>query len=492
MGLFFQRIRHLRSTCVKQGLLHRPWIGLIVLAILSLLLRFWQLKRFNHLVFDEVYFANFANSYLQGNAPDDAHPPLGKYIIAAGIWLGDWLNDGRLTGGAIAPEIGLSPLSYRQANALVGSLLPLLVVGIAYQIGHRLSAPRRWIFSLLSGLFVAIDGLFITESRYALLNIHMAFFGLLGHWLWLWARFLPEEQARKQVFWRLLAGVALGSAIAIKWNSLGFLLSLILWEMWLWWDRHFACPYPNGRDVHSTRGFWHSAKDLEWEAIQKSEHSRNFIFLIFVPTLTYCLFWWPHLHITQERFLSLHIRLFSFHQQIGAGGHAACSKWFTWPLLVKPITYWYEKIGAQSYTVNNLGNPALWLFSSSAVCLLLVYTLSRLKSRLSHHTSIYLPNKREPVGAYLLISYMANWLPWMWVERCTFNYLYMPAAVYSFMTLAWLLSEWLRSVSKVTRIAAWICLGLIAISFLFWLPLALGLPLSPRSLQIRWWLKSWI
>ena len=458
----------------------------MMIASVSLFLRFWQLGRFNHLVFDEVYFANFAQRYLQGEAPRDAHPPLGKYIIAAGIWLGDWLNYGRQPGGAIALEIGLSPLSYRQANALVGSLLPLLVVGITYQIGHRLSAARRWLFALLSGLFVAIDGLLITESRYALLNVHMVFCGLLGHWLWLWAGFLPRAQARRRAGLRLLSGIALGSAIAVKWNGLGFLLSLILWEIWRWWDGR-----SNGQDAHS-RDFWQTAKSFELEFVQKSGYFQTFLFLIFVPTLAYCLFWWPHLHLTQESFLLLHTRLFNFHQHIGAGGHAACSKWFTWPLLIKPITYWYEQIGAQAYTVNNLGNPALWLFSSSAICLLSVHFLAQLKSRLGAPISIHSPNRRESMGAYLLISYLANWLPWMWVARCTFNYLYMPAAVYSFMTLAWLLSGWLRSVSRATRIAAWLCLGLIAIAFLFWLPLALGLPLSPQSLSMRWWLKSWI
>lgn len=371
---------------------------------------------------------------------------------------------------AIAPDIGLSPLSYRQANALIGSLIPLLAVGIAYQISQPLSTSRRWLFALLGGLFVAVDGLFVTESRYALLNVHTVFLGLLGHWLWLWGVLLPKKHSRKQILQQLFAGIALGSAIAVKWNGLGFLLSLVLWEVW--------------RTVRTR------------QTIKPISIIQTLAFLVLVPTLAYCLLWWPHLRLTQENLFLLHSRLFTFHQQIGTGGHSACSKWFTWPLLIKPITYWYETIGPKSYTVSNLGNPPLWFLANSAICLLFAHALARLKTWLTDGTSTNLytgkPKPGEMVGAYLLICYVANWLPWIGISRCTFNYLYMPAAVYSFVALAWLLSGWLSKNSRLTKIAAWIVIGLIAIAFLFWLPLALGLPLSPHSLQMRWWLKSWI
>ncbi|MGB3636488.1 MAG: phospholipid carrier-dependent glycosyltransferase, partial [Rivularia sp. (in: cyanobacteria)] len=39
-------------------------IGMIAVFLLSLALRFWGLGRFNTLVFDEVYYAKFAQNYL--------------------------------------------------------------------------------------------------------------------------------------------------------------------------------------------------------------------------------------------------------------------------------------------------------------------------------------------------------------------------------------------------------------------------------------------
>src|SRR5512146_204410 len=87
-----------------------PWfgIGLIGIFLISLGLRFWGLGRFNTLVFDEVYYAKFAHQYLSLTPFFDGHPPLSKYIIAAGMWLGSKMPFGQtemngLTGGLYAP-----------------------------------------------------------------------------------------------------------------------------------------------------------------------------------------------------------------------------------------------------------------------------------------------------------------------------------------------------------------------------------------------------
>ncbi len=438
-------------------------------------------------------------------APTDAHPPLGKYIIAAGIQLGIWLN----STAKIAPEVGIAPFNYRQANALIGSLIPLIVIGLAHivtqpvsqqvsqsvnqqisqQVSRQISQPaqqksadRRWQFALLSGLFVAIDGLFITESRYALLNVQVVCLGLLSHWLWLKAALTPNMQGHTKVRLRLAAGCFLGGAIAVKWNGLGYLLSLIIWEIWTLFSNSDRSSKQTGPTLRN------SPKNSLRNSL------RNLAYLILISATTYSLIWWPHLHITQENIFSVHANLFSFHQHLGASGHAACSKWYSWPLLLRPITYEYISIGSQAYTVSNLGNPALWLLSSSAVLLLAVNYTLKTKHALSRTFKLIRnqPQPNRPIGPYLLISYLCNWLPWMLVQRCTFNYLYMPAAVYSFMTLAWLLSMWLNAPVTATKIVAWLMLGLIAIAFVFWLPLTFGLSLSSQGLQMRWLLKSWI
>ncbi len=448
--------------------------GLAVVVGLSFGLRFWGLGRFDERVFDEVYYVQFAQAYLTGETVFDAHPPLGKYAIALGIWLSShapWTTES---------ELGLAAVSYRWMNGFVGSLIPLLVVGIGQTLVRQCSTTRQALtqpfFALMAGGFVAIDGLFVTESRYALLNIYVVFFGLLGHWLWLRA---SVARNKRRLFFRLLSGVALGGAAAVKWNGLGYALSLIVWESCqvVDWDVVRQNLKPVRRPIRRP-----VRKPVDTSVLVKSVLGRLF-YLGLLPLLTYCFVWWPHLSFNEIGFWELHQNLFLFHQKLDTV-QAACSRWFTWPLLLKPIPYWYETAGESVYTVNNLGNPVLWWLSGAAVLLVGVDKILRGRQpRLA----------RDGVTTYLLIGYLANWLPWVVVGRCTYIYLFMPAATFGFSLLAWLLSHWLEgSAPRRTRLLGGLLLGAIALSFFFWLPLSLGLPLTPEQLQLRWWLPSWI
>ena len=71
------------------------WVGMAGMFLLSLSLRFWELGRFNTLVFDDVYYAKFAKNYLIHTQFFDGHPPLSKYLIAIGMWIGSHLPFGQ-------------------------------------------------------------------------------------------------------------------------------------------------------------------------------------------------------------------------------------------------------------------------------------------------------------------------------------------------------------------------------------------------------------
>ncbi|MEL6553701.1 MAG: phospholipid carrier-dependent glycosyltransferase [Cyanobacteria bacterium J06621_11] len=462
------------------------YLGLSMVTALSFGLRFWQLGRFDALVFDEVYYATFAQGYLRGEALFDAHPPLGKYAIALGIWLHTHLASS-LSGipfGPFANELTLNPVSYRWMNAFVGGLIPLLVVWIGWILTRELRSHRSQWFALLSGVFISVDGLFVTESRYALINIYVVFFGLLGHGLWMWAHtIVSQEQKQRKAIFYLLSGIALGTAVAVKWNGLGYLLSLMVWESWrmrdVWIGKSFSKSFIQGISVRSLASSRFLGKSVLFYGL----------WLGLVPTTTYCLLWWPYLALSDFSFLGLHYTILSFHQGLDTF-QVTCSRWFTWPLLIKPMAYGYVDAGTQVFTVNNLGNPALWWLSGAAVFLVGIERLMSLKARFPYSQT---RGEDDEIKAYLLIGYLANWLPWVMTDRCTYIYLFMPAVVYGFMLLAWLLSGWLAvEAFAASRWMGFVMLSAIALSFFFWLPLSLGLPLTPEQLQLRWWLPSWI
>lgn len=477
--------RSTSSLLAKLGISHFQ-LGLLAIWLLALALRFWGLSRFNTLVFDEVYFARYGNNYVAHTPFFDSHPPLGKYMIGLGIWLAGKFD----------------PWGYRWINALVGSLIPLLVAGISLQLSKRQG------FALLAGLFTAADGLLLVESRYGLINIHLLFWGLLGQWLLL----LALQAQKYRWLGLLLAGAALGAAVAVKWNSLGFILGVYLtWAIgiliyrFLPASRHLLdIPVLLPLQFLRRLSVWHLGLTLP---------------ITFV--LVYLTTWIPHWLQNQNMgFWQLQLEMYDFHKRVGNGPqvHAYCSAWYTWPWMVRPVSYFFQRATSLAepmpvigpplpvnatkfvYDVHAMGNPFLWWPSTLAILGmvgLLIWYLGRWLGRTERGSETDLmPVLINPVSfwlpLFLVVNYVANLLPWVTVKRCLFLYHYMPASVYSFMALAWFVFGWLQSPQKAVRAGGVTVIFLILLAFVFWLPIYLGLPLTEEAFRWRMWFPSWI
>ncbi len=283
--------------------------GLLFIFILSLCLRFWGLERFNTLVFDEVYFAQFGNNYLTQTPFFNAHPPLSQYIIAIGIWIGSHLPFGQDTVNQLTGSVR-SPWSYRWLNALTGSFIPIIVAAIAYQLNHRYS------FALLAGLFTACDGLFLVESRYALNNIYIVIFGLLGQLFLLLAL---NKQKQKRTIYLILSGINFGASVATKWNGLWFLFGAYL--IWLSvYIIHTFQSFPHSPNfpespreiIRYTKDFlriWHQKwvdknKSFPDNLVQTPLAKLTqinileiLLYLGIIPAIVYSIIWIPHLQL---------------------------------------------------------------------------------------------------------------------------------------------------------------------------------------------------
>ncbi|MBW4539813.1 MAG: phospholipid carrier-dependent glycosyltransferase [Myxacorys chilensis ATA2-1-KO14] len=500
------------------------WGGLTGIFLVSLSLRFWGLGRFNTLVFDEVYYANFANNYLTQKRFFDGHPPLSKYLIAIGIWIAQSLPFGKDTINSLTGS-PLSTWSYRWLNALTGSFIPLVVAGIAYQLSFR----RR--FALIAGLFAALDGLFLVESRYALNNVYLVIFGLLGLLLFLLA--LHALSRQKQLLWLCGSGVFFAASASIKWNGLWFLFGVFL--LWiLAWTLRFLSSIQ-----HTNSSVSRSFSSLQSPPLEDARSAQdailteasppffplyrltqiNLLYLLLcfgaIPALFYYLIWIPHIHLNPEfNFVEVQRQIFAYHQRVGSGSniHPYCSTWYSWILMLRPLAYFYQVTdsgaplptsgstlaltpGRVVYDVHAMGNPFLWWFSSGAIALLIWVLIENWKALPSLATPNVsrvglLPARDLWVGVFLFVNYMANLLPWMPVSRCVFLYHYMGSSVFATMALAWFVDRWLR-IYHLRFAAMWIIILVVA-AFIFWMPIFLGLPLSAQEYQMRMWLRSWI
>jgi dolichyl-phosphate-mannose--protein O-mannosyl transferase len=482
-----------------------PWLGIIGIFLLALSLHFWGLARFNTLVFDEVYYPKYANNYLTHTPFFDAHPPLGKYIIAIGMWLSDIVPLSPTEMNGLTGSMR-SPFSYRWLNALTGSLLPLVVAGIAYQIS------QRWRYALIAGLFTAVDGLFLVESRYALINIYLIFFGLLGQWLFLIA--LGQQEVRKRWGWLALAGICCGASVAVKWNGLAFLVGLYLvWiAAWVsrWMHQRFTLAIVvESRDVAVESGAepqtpLQHLTQLHWPSV--------LVNLGIIPALIYSLVWVPHLQINQISFWEVHRQMLGYHTGMGTGPdvHPYCSRWYTWPWMIRPMSYFYETTqsladplpplhppmpagtGQVVYDVHAMGNPFLWWFSTLALLLLIEMLIEKLLVWSGNTIALPSSTNHTWISLYISLNYAASFLPWIGVSRCTFIYLYMGAAIFGFLAIAYIVDQWIASPQVSLRAAGITIIFVILLAFVFWLPVYLGLPLSNTGFQARMWLRSWI
>jgi len=477
-------------------------LGMMIIFIGSVILRFWGLSRFNTLVFDEVYYAKFGNNYLTHTPFFNSHPPLSQYLIAFGIWLGSKLPFGQETVNNLTGS-SLSTWSYRWFNALFGSFIPLIVGAIAYQLTHRRS------YTLIATFLMAMDGLFLVESRYALSDIYIVFFGLLGQLFFLKAL---QKKGFNRWFWLILAGIGLGGSVVTKWNGLGFLLGIYLILIFNWIIQYFTHNHEQSTPETSVKYPLQNLNQLTPISILVS--------LILIPILVYCIAWLPHLQQNPTPGLwGLQTKIWAYHHNLGDGAkvHPYCSKWYSWILMLRPIAYFYKKVDSTTppnpilplnhsdqlpiiYAVHAMGNPFLWWLSTLASILLVGMLIQRVWMDLSVRfpqlkpkLSLQFPPTPELwLAVFLTLNWLANLLPWVKVTRCLFIYHYMTGFVFSCMALAWWLERWLYSHQTRFRWLGGTVIFLVLFGFLYWMPLYLGLPLSPLQWKMRMWFPSWI
>lgn len=172
--------------------------------------------------------------------------------------------------------------------------------------------------------------------------------------------------------------------------------------------------------------------------------------------------------------------------------------------MLRPIAYYYKTHpnGTINY-INAMGNPILYWLGAIAVLLCLILGLYQLRNwwvrggthparnRISggklnsHQFPIYIP-------LYLLASFAGHYLPWSLSRRCIFLYHYMPASVFAFMAIAYV-TAWgsTQTMTDRPKMSKYIVLA-IALAFMFWLPIYLGLPITAFHQRLLIWFTSWI
>lgn len=173
----------------------------------------YQTERcFEMIPLDEIHYVPDARDVLrfgtesttQVPTSDDGafvvHPPVGKWLIAGGIAI-----------------FGDQPIGWRFFNALAG----ILGIWLCYSLARRMIGNVRW--SMIAAGLLALDGLWFTMSRIAMLDIAagVATLAAIRLTIEVVAR-AAEDRNRNRV--RIATGFMWGISLATKWSVGSFAL----------------------------------------------------------------------------------------------------------------------------------------------------------------------------------------------------------------------------------------------------------------------------
>ena len=431
------------------------WVAAAIAALVAFITRFSNLNHPHAIVFDETYyvkgafsllrkgyegkwegaekanelFLNGDYSALKDNADYVVHPPLGKWIMAAGQWL-------------FGSDNGVG---WRFSTAIVGVLAVILVARIAMRMF------RSPLLAGFAGIAMALDGMGIVMSRTGILDNILAYFVLLGFWALLIDREHSRAKLARRVArgefrslsggpraphvprdpwgpnvlgrpWLLAAGAFLGFAGGVKWSAIYavavFGLIAFAWGLSarriagvrLWFGAGvfrdglpaFFALVPAAIAAYLAAWIPWFANSRSWGRDWARKQGKDLLPLPDAPDAV-------------NSFIHYHQEMWRFHHTLSSH-HDYQSQMWDWIIQRRPVSFYWlgtdkapDKCGAHSCVeaITSIGNVAVWWLGLVA---LIVVVLAAFKHRDWRAWSI-------------LAGYGAMWLPWIsYTNRTIFQF----------------------------------------------------------------------
>lgn len=445
-----------------------------ILTIAALFTRLWQLSTPNDIVFDEVYFREFASNYLSGAYFFDIHPPLIK-LIFAGI--------GAIFG--FSPEQVASGDEATLALRLLPAIAGALLVPLIYVIARQLGLGRR--VAAFAGMLVLLDNALLVESRFVLMDSMLLLTGMGAV-----SCYLAFRKSRGGAKWGWLVSVAvlLGMTASTKWSGLAIVL--LIFVLWIYDSMHTRIKRSRMMGeftvVFATiAAIYAGSFAVHFALLPNSGEGDAFMSWRFQATLQGNSKYNPESNMPFiNKFVELNTEMYESGGSVGE--HPYSSRWNTWPAMTRPVYYWQGKEAADGSQGNIylLGNPIIWWGSTMAAALLLILVV--MGSRLV--------KKYQRVSVFLLAGYAVNFVPFIFISRPMFIYHYLFALIFAILITGLMFKLSLDWIAKdygqkwVTR-TYWASLAIVMAGFLFILPLSYGWPLSMNDLMNHMILPSW-
>lgn len=506
------------------------WLIPTIITLFAAVLRFTNLDSPHQLIFDETYYVKDGWSLWQHGYevewPEDAdeafaagepapkqeaayvvHPPLGKWLIGAGVML---FGTGSGTG-------------WRFSAAVFGTLSVFLLCLIAQYLF------RSVFLGAIAGVLLTVDGHHLVMSRTGLLDIFLTFFVLAAFGALLLDRAWGRERLARKLSggpgatgppkssellygpwlgwrpWRLVAGVLLAAACSVKLSGLAFMavfgLLMVFWDI----------------------GARRTAGIRRWfVAAVVKDGIYAFFCVVVVGAMAYLVTWSGWI-ITAGGFyrdfgeqhpatgvaalvpdwlrglIHYHLQSTQFHSDLASGHNYASSPW-TWPFMGRPVSFHYQSNdlgqagctndGGCSEAILDLANPLLWWAGLLAILVMIFVWLGR----------------RDWRAGSILAVYVAGQLVWaLWPERTMFFFYTIAYAPFLVLAVVYCLGLLLRYDSVETLatvdgprprrrsvVAVLVFVLLVVLISAFFMPIWTGAQIPYESWQLRMWFESWV
>ena len=387
----------------------------------------------NSTYFDEIYHARTAWEHLNGVYPYEiTHPPLGKIIISIGIAL-----------------FGMTPFGWRFSGTLFGVLMLPVIYIFAKRLFGGKAVPAACTLVLTS------DFMHFVQTRIATIDTYAVFFILL---MYLFMYGFITTGSRREL---ALSGIFFGIGAASKWTCIYAGAGLaVIWLIYV-----IREAKAQRLDM---RGFWKLCGFCV-------------IFFVVIPCLIYYFAYIPYgtargISPFSAEYLRMVLDnqsyMFNYHSGIVAE-HPYSSRWYQWVLDIRPILYYLEYFSDGTHS-------SFGAFLNPALCwggLLSLFVLI--------YTAIF---RRDRCAGFILLGYLAQLIPWMFVTRITFEYHYFPCSVFLVLSLGYCFNLMRHNL----RHWKWYVSGFVTLSialFVMFYPALSGKPVAATGLLS--WLPTW-
>jgi len=322
---------------------------------------------------------------------------------------------------------GMTPFGWRFTGAFFGVLMLPLIYAFALRIFAKSENASLW--AAFATFVFAFDFMHYAQTRLATIDTYVVIFIMAMYYFMYRYTQTDFFQAKlwKTMTPLLFSGVFAGLAIASKWQGAYGMIGIAIIFFWTLFRRHKEAKKPKAK-----REFWRRAGITCATCVG---------FFIAIPLAIYIASYIPfwntgYMHIDRMVYDATHyhpqigflaafwqnqVNVFDYHSSLVAT-HPFSSTWWQWIINARPIWYFYEELSPHMVqTISSFGNPLVWWGGIVALAYCIYAWLKH----------------KDKTAAFLVIAYISQILPWIFVPRLAFIYHYFPNVPFIVLMLAY-------------------------------------------------------